>query len=335
MVQLSPFDKELIDIIRKRLSLTIDAKIIPNAIIDNNYPKQVDLLITDEEKTYIIQLSRMISRDSIASLNLEKTLMPLWYIDTSRFTYVIVGRKATKEAKELGEVLKIPIITVPLDIPLNLPSDNETRVVKLTSPKSWNIIAELIKRKESSIRQLALNTNVSYGWAHATIKSLAFKGIVNDAGGYISITDIAKLLNGIAWERPFERLTMGSFFIKGESSFEIAREIFNYSFNNEIKMAFTSFTAGALYTNYSVRHDAVYLYLQRDDLKKFSNNLGTNERSGIKIHLYRPDRNIWNDTRMMQGISVVSPAQTLLDLAGLGYSGRDLTLKMVENFAVL
>jgi hypothetical protein len=36
-----------------------------------------------------------------------------------------------------------------------------------------------------------------------------------------------------------------------------------------------------------------------------------------------------------QGISVVSPAQTLLDLAGLGYSGRDLTLKMVENFAEL
>lgn len=335
MVQLSPFDKELIETIRKRLSLTLDARFIPNAFINNNYPKQVDLIITDEKRTYIIQFSRMITRNSIASLNLEKTLLPLWHVDTSRFTYVIVGRKATKEAKELGEILNIPIITVPFDIPLNLPSDDETRAVKLTSPKSWKIIAELIKKKESSIRQLALNTNISYGWAHATIKSLASKGIVNDAGGYISIIDTAKLLNGIAWERPFERLAMGSYFIKGESSFEIAREIFNFSFNNEMKMAFTSFTAGALYTNYSVRHDSVYLYLQRDDLKKFSNNLATNERSGIKIHIYRPDRNIWNDTRIMQGISVVSPAQTLLDLAGLGYGGRDLTLKMVENFAAL
>jgi hypothetical protein len=335
MVPLSPSDKDLIETIRKRLSLTSDAKFIPNAIIDDRYPKHVDLIITDEERRYIFQFSRTITRNTIASLNLERTLMLLRHIDTAGFLFGIVGRKATREAKELGKILDISVITVPFDIPLNLPPDEETRAVKLTSPKSWKIIAELIKRRESSIRQLALNTGVSYGWAHATVKSLASKGIVNDTGGYVSITDTEKLLNGIAWERPFERLFMGSFFIKGGSSFEIAREIFRSSSTNGIKMAFTSFTAGSLYTNYSVRHDAVYLYLQREDAGKFTDNVATNERSGVIIHMYRPDRNIWNDTRMMQGISVVSPAQTLLDLAGLGYSGRDLTLKMVENFAAL
>jgi len=100
-----------------------------------------------------------------------------------------------------------------------------------------------------------------------------------------------------------------------------------------MKVAFTSFTAGAIYTNYSVRYDSVYLYLQREDFKKFSNTFATNESSGIKIHLYRPDRSLWDDTRMLQGIPVVSPAQALLDLAGLGYSGRDLALRVVENLA--
>lgn len=108
---------------------------------------------------------------------------------------------------------------------------------------------------------------------------------------------------------------------------------FQFSRDNGMKVAFTSFTAGAIYTNYSVRYDSVYLYLQREDFKKFSNTFATNESSGIKIHLYRPDRSLWDDTRMLQGIPVVSPAQALLDLAGLGYSGRDLALRMVENLA--
>jgi len=76
--------------------------------------------------------------------------------------------------------------------------------------------------------------------------------------------------------------------MKGESSLDIAGEISNFSRDNGMKVAFTSFTAGAIYTNYSVRYDSVYLYLQREDFKKFSNTFATNESSGIKIHLYRP-----------------------------------------------
>ena len=78
--------------------------------------------------------------------------------------------------------------------------------MKLTSPKSWQVISYLLKMNETSIRQLAIGSKVSYGWTHATIRALTEKGIVSDTGGYCKDHDINKLLNGVAWERPFERL---------------------------------------------------------------------------------------------------------------------------------
>ncbi|MBU3965799.1 MAG: hypothetical protein KKG76_00245 [Euryarchaeota archaeon] len=67
----------------------------------------------------------------------------------------------------------------------------------------------------------------------------------------------------------------------------------------------------------------------------FKNTFRVTEKQGIKARIYVPDRDVFGDARDKEGIRIVSPSQTLLDLAGLGYSGRDITKAMVEKYATL
>jgi len=336
MALLDPYNKDFQDLLRKSLHLSENASFTPDTMPDEKFPVQYDLAIDDSGLTYIIEIKRFITLDTLSSLNLQRSLWVGQGNDISRLRFVCVGIRATKEAKEAGELLGITVITVPWEMPVFDTPKEGAQAVKPTSPKAWRIIAELLRLKETSIRQLSLNAGVSYGWAHATIKTLESKGIVSNTGGYVTISDVPKLLNGIAWERVFQRL--GPFLpvtIPKEDPLAAARGITDLCAERSIPIAFTSFTAGELYTGYATRHDAIYLYVPRDNRKPLSDIISTNDKDGLQVFFYLPDRDVFNDSRIINGIRVVSPAQLLLDLAGLGYSGKDIAMKMVEKYATL
>ena len=54
----------------------------------------------------------------------------------------------------------------------------------------------------------------------------------------------------------------------------------------------------------------------------------------IAVRIYTPDRDVFKDRRTfsIDGVWLASPAKALLDCAGLGYAGRDLTQKLVEIY---
>jgi len=57
------------------------------------------------------------------------------------------------------------------------------------------------------------------------------------------------------------------------------------------------------------------------------------ETSGsIRAVVYRPDRDVMRNSNTIEGVKVTSPGQTLLDIAGMGYSGITLAKNMVEIF---
>lgn len=196
--------------------------------------------------------------------------------------------------------------------------------MKLTSPKSWQVVSHLLRIKETSIRHLPIESGVSYGWSHATVQSLVSKEIASNSSGYAEITDINKLLNGIAWERPFEKLLAREIRIAANSATALAREISLVCDEQQIPCAFTSFTAGELYTGYSARHDSVYLYLEEKNMNELAGMFEEQTRGGIAARVYSPDRNVFKDSRKSptENIWLVSPSQTLLDCAGLGYADR-------------
>jgi len=325
-------EEELIELLRVKLNLSSDANIMrePGHLLDARYlPFMTDLLIEDRDRIYLVEISARATVDTIARLNLLKDILNAQ--KGKKYCPVIASKIVSTREEKLAREVNITLIQIPrtITVPKHAVSSKK---IKITSEKSWLVISRLLKERTTSIRQLALKEKVSYGWAHETIQSLIRQGIVTKKDNYVRISDVNKLLNGIAWERPFENLRAAEVTIGYDNAFPAAQDISHSLRNQNIKVAFTSYTAGGLYTGYAVRHDAVYCYLEKNDINLFKELFST-EKTGIKALLYEPDRDVFSTVREVESVVVTSPAQTLLDLAGLGYSGMDIAKVMVDNYA--
>jgi hypothetical protein len=335
MKPISPYDSELISLLRTQLGLSDSAVIRPESTFRDSYPILFDLIIEDAAKTYIVELKRVVRLDSLSRLGFLKLLLKDSAFSTYDIEFIIAGKRITPEAKDAAEKTGIQFIKLPANLNLEEGQGKPSTIpVKLTSPKSWQVISNLLKMKEASIRRLSIESRVSYGWTHATAKALVSKGIASDAGGRLRIVDISKLINGIAWERPFERLFTREIQISASNAIVLAKEICLVCDEEQIACAFTSFTAGEIYTAYSARHDSVYLYLEKKNIDELTGLFDVRTQGEIAVRIYTPDRDVFKDRRTfsVEGIWLVSPAKALLDCAGLGYAGRDLTQKLVEIY---
>ncbi|MCP1715495.1 hypothetical protein J2T58_001360 [Methanocalculus alkaliphilus] len=294
------------------------------------------MIIEDISKKYIIEITSRLTIDTIGRQLVLKTLLGSTELNNTAPEFVIASKLIPSEIERIAKSCDIRIITVPYRSKItskSVPSDVR-RIEKISSPKAWRIVMILLIGNATSVRQISLKADVSYGWAHATVKSLIAKGIVAE-NKYFQLHDIPKLLNGIAWERPFEKLFYDERVLPESDAISAARMITRMCDSQDIECGFTSFTAGGIYTQYGFRHDSVYVYITEKHLDQFLDSFEATEKQGITVRVYKPDRDVFSDTRMIEDIRLVSPAQTLLDLAGMGYSGRDLTVQLVEKYARL
>jgi hypothetical protein len=329
-------ENSILNSIKRELDISDNASVSWEVPISEDLPFRADLVIEDYSKKYIIEIKSRLTIDTIGRQLVLKNLLRNTESRNKYAEFVIASKLISPETENIAHSCDIRIIALPYrsNITENEKS-NVRRIEKISSAKSWKIVIALLTEKESSIRHIAMKANVSYGWAHATVKSLVAKGIVVEVGNYIKLQDIPKLLNGIAWERPFEKLYYNEVILPENDAMSAARPITRMCDTQDIDCGFTSFTAGGIYTKYGFRHDTVYVYIRKDSLDPFLKSFAASDTQGIKIRVYKPDRDVFSDTRITEEIRLVSPAQALLDLAGLGYSGRDLTLKLVENYARL
>ncbi|MCX9085680.1 MAG: hypothetical protein OIN87_12875 [Candidatus Methanoperedens sp.] len=334
---ISENNPELFEILRAKLNLSYGAVVKEEQVLkDASTPIRVDMVIEDGNNRYFVEVKSRANIDTIAQLVLIKELLRNENQDISSVFFVIAGNIFTPEVERIANQTNIILVTIPRNIEHQAQKyDHSAGKVKITSEKSWKVISRLLAEKTTSIRQLSILEKVSYGWAHATIKSLISQGVVTRKENYVSISDTSKLINGVAWERPFENLYADEINIEYQDAFTAASELSHILKNNGIKFAFTSYTAAGLYTGYAIRHDTVYLYIDKKEIDFFKNTFRATEQQGIKARIYTPDRDVFADTREKEGIRIVSPSQTLLDLAGLGYSGRDITKAMVDKYASL
>lgn len=299
---------------------------------------KIDILAigrTSGSRSYI-QITRRAALGDVAYINLFKDLISKNNsVQNSKF--ILITGSISKKVHELSDQLGIEVIELPKN--MNLPRSDKVRTkrfMSLTTEKSWKIISGLLKARSSSIRALAIGQNVSYGWAHTTVTGLIEQGIAVKKGTSISLVDVDKLLNGVAWERPLSSLIVKEVKVRGDGLLDIAREITLYSDRRSIPLAFTGHIAGSLYTAHSVRFDVLQMYVNALDKELLADieELRDGDHE-IKLQILRPDRDVYTDANIIQGVKVVSPSQTLLDLAGLGYNGRDMTKVMVEIYGKL
>ena len=340
MTEITPSENDIFEIIRTKLNLSDSAVIMKEPILkDTRGTVEPDMVIEDGNRRFLVEIKSKINVDAIAHLVLLKEILQKQdKYDTN--TYLVITAKfIAHDIEKIAGQVGVQLLTIPRN--MRLP-DHKTAPasgkVKVTSEKSWKIVSRLLKEKMTSIRQLSIIEGISYGWAHATVQSLISQGIVTKKGNYVTISDVNKLLNGISWERPFENLHVKEINVEYNDATAAARELSHMLDNSGIKFAFTGYTAGGLYTGYAVRHDSIYIYLEKDEIDLFTKTFQTSETAenkGIKVKIYAPDRGVYYDAVEKEGIRIVSPAQALLDLAGMGYSGMDITKAMVDKYGDL
>jgi len=97
-----------------------------------------------------------------------------------------------------------------------------------------------------------------------------------------------------------------------------------------IAHAFTGPTAVGIYTGYAQMYDRMYIYIDEEQVG-YVRNILEDPAGSISLEVFRPDRDVFKDTEEHQGLTLVGPAQALLDITGFGYTYWDFTLKMVEH----
>jgi hypothetical protein len=306
-----------------------EADIKPDLI---DLPFTPDLLLKKADVVYIVEIRSKATIDVISRLNL---LRDLWLRNkpAEKIQLVIAAKYFPQREENLMEQLDMQAIKLPWSFKSESREQYTPTNQRITSEKLWQVISRLLKEKKTSIRQLSLMENVSYGWTHRTIRTLMQQNIVKQDNNHVSISDVNKLLNGIAWERPLSNLKIAEIRIKFDEAATAAKEITAaFRPQDDLSIGFTSYTAASPYTGYGVRHDAVYLYMRTEHFGYFRELFESSSQKGILAVIYQPDREMFRNTREIEGIKIVSPAQTLLDLAGMGYSAMDMTKQMVSYY---
>lgn len=293
---------------------------------------RADLILVSDDASYVVEVKQRLTTDDVARALLVKRMLEMEGSDYQDPELVLIAKNVPKKVREVADEVGIHVIRLDSDVQLPFGiSTRPSRVSKVSHWKSWKITTELLRSGPTSIRQLAISTGVSYGWAHATVRHLVEMGVAdrNDEG--VRIIDMERLLDGVAWERPLSNLFVGKVQIEGIDHMEAAREIEDAMVEWGFDHAFTGFTAGGLYTGYGQRFDSVYMYLDPEVVDEVEGSIAS-ERGGIALMLYAPDRNIWKDARVIEGITMASPSQALLDLIGLGYGARSLAREMWKYY---
>jgi len=112
--------------------------------------------------------------------------------------------------------------------------------------------------------------------------------------------------------------------------YQAGKALTGYLEKNNVFFSFTAYTAAGQYSGYGRRYDTLYMYIEKAKADKFKKEFGAG--AGIKLRLYIPDRDVFTNSAKIDGIQVVSLEQVILDMSGLGYSGRDITKALVDEY---
>ena len=292
-----------------------------------------DYIVRSGDLTLIVELKHTLSLNDVARAFMYMRLIKEDNLIPRRFRYVLMAKVIPGAVGSMADRTGVDAIRLPPDIQLPRGSGGrEFKVNRLSHEKSWRIVTGLLRMGPTSIRQVSLETKVSYGWAHATVERLLQMGVATRSPDGITLTDVEKLLNGVAWERPLKGLSVVDVHVSGEDVMGAARTVEGSLRGWNVRHAFGGITAGGLYTGHAQRFDRLYVYIERDQIETVVNAMG-DPNGSIALEILRPDRDVFDEVEERQGLTLVGPSQALLDLAGMGYSAMDLTLEMVRKYA--
>lgn len=313
------------EVLIKNLDLTSRARFHFETPISNDLPVRIDILIEDVKRKVLVELCHTASWEKLSHLLLAREL-EINVTDT-----IVAGRIIPDSIQRGAGQLKIDVIHLPENIFIQ--KENKRPRGKLTSEKAWRIILHLIERSPCSIRSISRSEGISYGWTHGVITNLISRDIVDRKNNLIEIADQDNLLNAVAWERPLKDLEDFEIVTSFDSTHDLARTLTDWSERRRFPAVMCAYIASNLHFGLGIRSDLVQCYISDIETREIiRNEFSSNNDKGIKLKIFNPDRDVNDDSIVIDGIRITSKEQTVLDIAGLGYSGKDLLIEMVKNY---
>jgi len=198
--------------------------------------------------------------------------------------------------------------------------------MKLTSKKSYRVIAYLLKNPEISQLGLSKETGVALGHVNKIINYLHDLNMVSKKSRSCILTDPVRLLEKIGFERPLRRLEAITLRIPTTSIVESEKILNNTCNKNNVDYALTSFSGLRRYYEYHISYPSIHAYVSDPEIEmKIEHGEGA-----IPITLLRPDRpEIFVNSHEIDGLRACDRIQIVVDLFSSGY-GRDAAMKFLE-----
>ncbi len=292
-----------------------------------------DMAFMDGDALIIVETAARGDIQSLARLSLYEKLVQG---QDREVTLVLAAKSFSDQVLDLA--VRLGMKTVMLPRGALTPGKDLYRgraSIKLTSDKSWRVVSRLLKDQPTSIRNVSLREQVSYGWAHAVCEHLINQGMAKRKGNGLEVTDIDRLINVAAWERPLHSLRSVDVRTDITEGFACAREVERTLTEAGVDHSFTGYLAGALYTGMAFRQDLVQVYVDEDEFDVLKDIYSRSDGKGVVIQLIKPDRDVTLWSRFVDGLQLASPGQTLLDLAGSGAGAIDLRRAVLRDYARL
>ncbi len=326
-MKLTPKNSQALEsFIRQELNVSENGNLVHDYLLNDKYNLRPDILIRDGNRLYIIEITHTATWETVSKLLLFQRL------SDERVEIALAAKVIPEVIHSAATEIGIKLIRLPYEFSVS--QERTTPRGKLTSEKAWKVITHLLRTGPCSIRSISQEEKVSYAWTHRTVKNLESRGIISQKGNAVELGDLETLFSAIAWERPLKALQTDEITTGVESTHELARTLTRAAESWDKQIALGVYTAAAYQFGYGIRSDLVYCYISTKETGEILRNEFHDARlnSGIKIIVLLSDRDVFADAEIADGVKITSRAQTLLDVAGLGYSGRDLLNNIVEQY---
>jgi len=199
-------------------------------------------------------------------------------------------------------------------------------IMKLTSPKAYKVVKYLLEHKETNQLEISRETGVAYGWTNDVINFLCDRGIVSKGWRRCELEEPLQLLEVVALERPLNKLVKSSFRLEVLSVAEGEEQLRRSCEKQGIRYGLTVFSGLRRLYEYYITFPEIYAYVSDERIENYI----LHGRGPITLSLLYPDQGgILEETRNLEGLSVCSAIQVVIDLFCSGV-GRDAAIKLLE-----
>ena len=198
--------------------------------------------------------------------------------------------------------------------------------MKLTSPKAYRVVKYLLGHKKTNQLEISRETGVAYGWTNDVVNFLYDRGIVWKGWRRCELENPLQLLEVIALERPLNKLVKSSFRLEVLSVAEGEELLRRACKEHEVKYGLTVFSGLRRFYEYYITFPEIHAYVSDEKMENYI----PRGRGPITLSLLSPDqRGILEETRNLEGFSVCSAVQVVIDLFCSGV-GRDAAIKLLD-----